>query len=69
MFKLIKEHIISKYFWIGFFEGFFVFPLFFDKRVHDKILEMIKKWLYFFNVFVYNRNKRKENDGYDFKKT
>lgn len=43
MLKLIKEHMISRYFWIGFFEGFLVFPLFFDKRVHDKILEMIKK--------------------------
>lgn len=43
MFKLIKEHITSRYFWIGFFEGFLVFPLLFGKRVHDKIVEMIKK--------------------------
>ena len=43
MFKLIKEYITSRYFWVGFFEGFLVFPLFFDKRVHDKILKMIKK--------------------------
>ena len=66
MFKLIKEYVINRYFWIGFFEGFLVFPLFFGKRVHDKMLKMIKKWLYFFNIFVYDKNKWKENDGYDF---
>ena len=43
MLKLIKEYVINRYFWIGFFEGFLVFTLFFGKRVHEKILKMIKK--------------------------
>lgn len=34
MWKIIKEHITNKYFWLGFCEGFLILPLFFDKRLY-----------------------------------
>lgn len=42
MWKEIKETITSKYFWIGFVEGFTIIPLFFDKRVKKLILRRFK---------------------------
>ena len=38
MWETIKETVTSKYFWIGFCEGFFIIPLFFAKPIYQKLL-------------------------------
>ena len=38
MWKIIKEHITNKCFWLGFCEGFLIFPLLFDKRLYRLLI-------------------------------
>lgn len=39
MWNKVKETVNSKYFWIGFCEGFLVIPLFFGRPLYKKLLE------------------------------
>ena len=38
MWNKIKETVTSKFFWVGFCEGFLIFPLFFDSSLYKKIV-------------------------------
>lgn len=42
MWNKIKETVTSKFFWVGFCEGFSIFLLFFDNSLYKKLLEKRK---------------------------